>query len=56
VSPEQKVAQAAHTAAGARAGLEAAMREANDAGLSLRKIATAAGMSHESVRKIVSKA
>jgi hypothetical protein len=51
VTAAQKVARAARKAASARADLEAAIREARET-LPLRTIATAAGMSHESVRKI----
>jgi len=53
-APEQKVARAARKAALARQGLEDAIGEAHTAGLSLRKIAAAAGMSHEQVRRICS--
>jgi len=49
----RKVGRAAAKAAAARSGLEAAIREAHAEGTSLRDIAKAAGMSHESVRKIV---
>ena len=51
---EQKVARAAYTAANARTNLDAAIREARAAGLPLRTIAKAAGLSPEWVRKIAS--
>jgi hypothetical protein len=51
VTAEAKVARAARKAAAAREELEAAIREARET-LSLRAIAAAAGLSHESVRKI----
>jgi hypothetical protein len=54
MTQEQKVARAATKAASALEGLAAAMKEAHAAGLSLRAIGAAAGMSHESVRRIVS--
>ena len=55
MTPEQKVARAAAKAASAREELELAIRGARDAGLPLRTIAAAAGMSHEKVRQIVSR-
>jgi hypothetical protein len=53
--PEQEVARAAARADKARAELETAIREARRT-LPLRIIARAAGMSHESVRKIAGEA
>ncbi len=52
MTAEQKVSRAAHKAASARKGLDNAIREARAAGLPLRTIAKAAGMSPESVRTI----
>ncbi len=49
-----KVARAARKAALAREALESAIREAHAEGMSLRLIASMAGMSHESVRRITS--
>ena len=51
--PYRKVRAAANKAAAAREGLSAAIRDAHKAGASLREIAEAAGMSHETVRKLV---
>jgi hypothetical protein len=48
----QKIARAARKAAQARAELNDAIREAREAGLSLRAIAEHAVMSHEHVRRI----
>lgn len=48
----QKVARAARKAASARHELEAAIREARAAGMSLRAVAEAAGVSYETVRRI----
>jgi hypothetical protein len=55
VSELRKVKRAAAKAAVSRERLEAAIREAHASGEALRKIAEAAAMSHESVRKIVSR-
>jgi hypothetical protein len=52
VTAEQKVSRAAQKAASARDDLDNAIREARTAGLSLRTIAKAAGLSPEWVRKI----
>jgi hypothetical protein len=52
VTPEQKVARAARKVALARQELDVAIREAREAGLPLRTIATAANLSPEWVRKI----
>lgn len=52
MTAEQKVARAAAKAAQARQDLDTAIREARAAGLSLRTIATAAGLSPEWVRRI----
>lgn len=49
---ERKVARAARTAAATRLELDEAIREARVAGLPLRTIAAAAGLSPEWVRKI----
>lgn len=48
-----QVKRAAAKAARSRAALEAAMRSAHQDGAALRKIADAAGMSHESVRRLI---
>lgn len=53
--PEKKIARAAKAAEIAQARLHAAIREAHAAGMPLRTIAAAARMSHETVRRIVSK-
>jgi hypothetical protein len=50
----QRVKRAAAKAAAAREELDQAMREAHAAGASLRKIAEAAGVSYEQVRRVVS--
>jgi hypothetical protein len=50
----QKVQREAAKAASARDKLETAMREAHAAGVSLRDIAAAAGVSHEQVRRMIS--
>jgi DNA-directed RNA polymerase sigma subunit (sigma70/sigma32) len=47
------VTNAANRVAGARDRLEFEVRAASSAGLSLRQIAAAAGVSHERVRQIV---
>ena len=53
-SPElRKVRAAADKAAAARTHLHATVRDAHKAGASLREIAEAAGLSHETVRKLV---
>jgi hypothetical protein len=52
MTPEQKVERAARKAALSRQELDDAIREARSAGLSLRTIAKAAGLSPEWVRKI----
>jgi DNA-binding Lrp family transcriptional regulator len=52
VNPLTKVRRAAAKAAQARHGLDEAIREARAAGLSLREIAKAAGLSPEWVRRI----
>lgn len=52
MTPEQRVARAARKAASARQELEAAIRDARAAGMSLRAIAAVAQMSHEAVRRI----
>lgn len=49
-----KVARAARKAELARQELDAQIRAARAAGVSLREVAKAAGMSHESVRRIAS--
>lgn len=54
VNHEQRVSRAAVQFELARAGLNRAILEASDAGLSLRDIARNAGLSHETVRKILS--
>jgi chromosome segregation and condensation protein ScpB len=51
--PLRWVEQAATEVAAAHAALEAAVVTANRAGVSLRPIAKAAGLSPESVRKII---
>jgi hypothetical protein len=48
-----KVKRAAAKAAASRAALETAIREAHAEGSSLRAIATAAGVSHEQVRRLL---
>jgi len=55
MSPAQKVERAAKRAAAAQAALVAAMREARESGMALRDVASAAGMSHEQVRRLTSK-
>ena len=55
MTPEQKVANAASKAALARQRLDDAIREAKAAGLPLRTIAKAAGLSPEWVRRIAAK-
>lgn len=50
-----KVERAAAKAAVAREGLDAAIREAHASGAPLRSIAQAAGVSHEQVRRILSR-
>jgi hypothetical protein len=52
VSHEQAVAAAAERSAAAREHLDAVIRDARSAGLPLRTIAKAAGLSPEWVRKI----
>jgi hypothetical protein len=54
VTPTERVARAARKAASARAELEQAIREARKAGVPLRAVASAAGVSYETVRKIAS--
>lgn len=49
---ERKVARAAAKAASARAALDEAIREAREAGVPLRVVADAAGVSHEQIRRI----
>lgn len=51
----REVKRAAAKAAGSREKLELAILKAHDSGAALRVIAEAADMSHESVRKIVSR-
>jgi len=51
----QKVQREAAKAASARERLETAIREAHEAGEALRKIAEAAGISHEQVRRVLSR-
>lgn len=51
----QKVRKAAAKVAASREKLEAAMREAHASGQALRKIAEAAGVSHEQVRRVLSR-
>jgi len=53
VSELGKVKRAAAKAAVSREALEIAIREAHAAGEALRKIADAANVSHEQVRRIV---
>lgn len=50
----RKVREAAFAAASARAEMVAAVRAARAAGVSLRDIAKAAGVSHETARKLTS--
>ena len=50
--PLIRVQEAAREAASARQRLEAAIRTARSAGISLRVIAAASGMNHETVRTI----
>ena len=50
--PLIRVQEAAREAAAARQRLEAAIRAARSAGISLRAIAEASGMNHETVRMI----
>ncbi len=52
MTPAQKVVRAARKAASARQQMEAAIREARAAGLPLRTVAEAAGVSYETVRRI----
>lgn len=52
MSAIKKVERAAAKAAASREALAAAIREARAAGLPLREIAKAAGMSHEQVRRL----
>lgn len=52
MTPERKVARAAHRSQMSRLQLDIAIREARAEGLSLRTIAKAAGLSPEWVRKI----
>lgn len=54
LTSEQKVSRAADKAALARQGLDDAIREARAAGLPLRTIAKAAGLSPEWIRRICS--
>ena len=53
-TPEDRVRIAAEAERDARRFLELQIRDAREKGTSLREIAKAAGMSHESVRRIVS--
>lgn len=53
VNHENRVSRAALKSAQSQAMLHIVIREASSAGLSLREIARAAAMSHETVRKIV---
>jgi hypothetical protein len=55
MSETRKVERAAAKAALAREKLELAMREAHENGMALRKIAAAAGVSHEQVRRVLSR-
>lgn len=55
MSELRKVERAAAKAAVAREKLEVAMREAHASGEALRKIADAAGVSHEQVRRVLSR-
>ncbi len=52
MSELRKVERAAAEAAVSRETLEAAMKQAHAEGASLRDVAKAAGMSHETVRRI----
>ncbi len=52
MSELREVERAAAKAAVSREALEAAMKQAHREGASLRDIAKAAGMSHETVRRI----
>jgi hypothetical protein len=52
MSELRKVERAAAKVAAARAGLELAIRQARSEGASLRAVATAAGVSHEQVRRL----
>jgi hypothetical protein len=54
-SPDKRIREAARKAASARSALEREIRAAHPA-LSLRAIASAAGVSHEQVRRIISAA
>lgn len=54
VSELRKVERAAAKAAVARSALQTAVREAHENGQPLRKIAEAAGVSHEQVRRLIS--
>lgn len=51
----QKVTRAAVKAAASRDALETAIREAHEGGEALRKIADAAGVSHEQIRRILAR-
>jgi len=53
--PLEAVRTAAANAASSRSSLDQAIAEAHKAGHSLRAIAEAAGLSHEQIRKIVTK-
>lgn len=55
MSELEKVERAAAKAAVSHDRLETAIREAHAAGQPLRKIAQAAGVSHEQVRRILSR-
>lgn len=55
MSELQKVAKAAAKAAVSRERLEDAIREAHASGEALRKIAEAAGVSHEQVRRVLAR-
>lgn len=55
MSELRKVKRAAAKAAVARAALEDAIRELHAQGVSLRDLGRVAGMSHEQVRRIVSR-
>jgi hypothetical protein len=55
MSDVKKVEWAAAKAALAREKLELAMRAAHENGVALRKIAAAAGVSHEQVRRVLAR-
>ena len=54
VTAERKLRQVAAKAAASREALELSIRDMHSEGMSLRKLAELTGMSHETVRRIVS--